>query len=1030
MQNRADDNPRPPSPTKKGLKGGKESIGNEATTDLGDDVASSSTVSRDTPSSHASLVSQSDHRERQEFIATSPHRGNLKVDLKSRPSDPFVPFSSPNLPRRTLSPPLRPQTAPNHHRKPKISASVVSQARPGERITQDDRSGLIGPPPQLAHFRTTPLKHIRKTWREKEGQYEVPPAFKHVGGSTKGAAPSEQPNPKGGLVSRVRRRSSGLPVDLIVLGNDAGDTNNVDTYNRYLSNIVHDVSSNKAQMALNVLATMGRHGVAPNSTTWSFVEQCSDIGKDDALEGSSRIEEETQPEKLTVYEDHSSTTASTHSDIPKSGRKRWKMEQDLSLLPPAFRASILAMLRLRGKGEPIREDDLLPLDSSKSTRKVRDMASPPISDGENSEKDLRDNSVQTLESSAHGKAQDVLPDTSFSSPARKDKRRQPPKVNDEPPTTRDDSAGSAPDAEHAVDKIRDETFAKHGIHRYMRPDGFGDASRTKLGITSKEKASVDESHANHDDLGVEGNNKLLMSIAKSDLPDKAKRAGDVLKGMKENNVKPNEVTRLLLERCSGVEPVQDFTEPIPLPPGDEDYVTPTGVVRKRVTFSDTIQTRIIRRRRSISAVERWDDPLTPPKRVSGMVDLAPGRFSTDLRDNRPSLPKRCDSMSSLMSAGSDTSIQSDRSDRTFESSEDGSSLDSPKANVPTFKLPFDESPKVNVAKTATGGKPPQIPNRSSATSEKSNASEVHTTPPRRPRLRRRTSISGTIEYRDAPLTPPRRVSAPLDFLVSGLHNKESGAKIAVSGRVNRFERFEDKMPFPSPKRQLPLETAAVCPKGQSKEESIQTTEVKIAQPTSVPLEAPLFKPGSDHGPPRPTKKGPPQLSNSDHCIPQPREATSSAGGGTVEPHTSSLDRHHHVVADHWRILNLPQKGRHKQNKFSKVSSDSFPPLPKPVGSRRAARLSRSSSLGTGKPNHPADHTDPQPSWVKIKAKETTPKGGAIKKGTSKGPKPTKLNAAAGSSTGGAEVDLNLKGVLDKKKSPQEQDAGASRRASR
>ena len=125
--------------------------------------------------------------------------------------------------------------------------------------------------------------------------------------------------------------------------------------------------------------------------------------------------------------------------------------------------------------------------------------------------------------------------------------------------------------------------------------------------------------------------KLLLKIAGSNLEDKASRAGKVLKRMKEKSVSIRRETVRLLEECLRIpelvrEPkpheVEVETELVEIPhePGNDEK-TPGAVIKKRVRFAETNSFRIIRRRRSIGFNERWDDPLTPPKRLAESVDL-------------------------------------------------------------------------------------------------------------------------------------------------------------------------------------------------------------------------------------------------------------------------------------------------------------------------------------------------------------------------------------------------------------------------
>jgi hypothetical protein len=340
-------------------------------------------------------------------------------------------------------------------------------------------------------------------------------------------------------------------------------------------------------------------------------------------------------------------------------------------------------------------------------------------------------------------------------------------------------------------------FLRHGEVQYMRPDGIW-SSPTRYWKEKPEIAidnyaillSLDSGLQNALDLA--SYNVLLRTIAESDLDDKAKRAGNVLKAMKEKGVEPSDTTRILLAQCSikyfqeGREMLKKNSNSIKATNSDDELSTPGGIVRKKVRFSDMNTTRIIRRRRSISAMEQGFDPLTPPKRVSEPVDLAPGRFSSGLRDNRPAYPRRRESMSS---------VRSDRRSEGSPSDNDGSYSSSSESEL--FRLPFmdeappqpkvvesrgtgimrapgrrggDDAPKVPSRGNDTpkppprraGGDTPKIPRRKE-TPRKSHFDPdlQRTAAPFRGKHKRRSSISG-IERRKDPLTPPRRFTSTID----------------------------------------------------------------------------------------------------------------------------------------------------------------------------------------------------------------------------------------------------------------------------
>jgi hypothetical protein len=396
----------------------------------------------------------------------------------------------------------------------------------------------------------------------------------------------------------------------------------------------------------------------------------------------------------------------------------------------------------------------------------------------------------------------------------------------------------------------DSAFKKHGVIQYMRPDGldFGNkrnyASRGKPSSAASDEAILQKKHPNRTSL--EHYNKRLEKIAKSSFPDKANRAGKVLKAMKADAVELNNTTRNLLAECTGIyrKPLEPKIHEV-----DVNFETveetviekrtqkPIQITRKKVRFSPINTTRIIRRRRSISSTERWDDPLTPPKKISLPLDLAMGRFSTGLpTDDRPSLPTRSNSMSSFMSNSSSSSGSDGNSDKRNPNSDELA-----EKNAYRFQLPFSDVSPITVTRkvlkgprrtdrNATkpytipqsappsqvdvellappeirgGSDPPSVPVRTSGGDDSSsdspeNSSETAkikedivssaigkpplpphysvplATPPQAVRkVQRRYSIGSTAERRaDNPLTPPRRVSAPLEIFLAQCSLRQS-----------------------------------------------------------------------------------------------------------------------------------------------------------------------------------------------------------------------------------------------------------------
>jgi hypothetical protein len=1029
-------------------------------------------------SGHGDETSQTAHgkearKQRQRHLEGTRSQSPSEYDVKPRPEEPFVSLTSPNFPRRSWSP-SRERT-----HQVKIRASIsASTSLESSRLTQwKEGSTEMGaplldrgkPPPQVKDFRTTPLKIIRKKWQEKEiTQSEPPPAFKKyaLGGTTAVNTDRRTSTPPSRKAS-----SSSLQVDFVPLNIETEDTSDVKTYNKRLESIAQSQSADKAQSALNVLATMSRNGVDPNESTWGLVEQCSDIGQQDESDEHLGIKPESV--QLSLYtadgqSENSNLAPAGEGVVAMGGQRRkksaWKMEQDLTLVPPAFRASLLAMLRKREENESrsISSGSVAVSNEDETTERSEQQGSESLSvhsdtdgSGDNVSPDKKsiskpahtlpkrqrpkeitttprkqkstwwreqqqqqqllsgadsledtsnvvgpfqsDEPSASIPNSEEGQmtdgesnetarrltttAQSARPESILLSPGPRLKNRwAPPKIKEETPAAAvvESNLQETTNTEVLGDPLH-ELYLKHGVPRYMRPDGYGEAAlktwRPKAGNT----VAIDpEPPIPQDVLDLERNNRSLLVIAESDFPDKAKKAGDVLKSMKANLIKPDEITRILLEKCSGFERIQPLPEP---PLDEEDFTTPTGLARKKVTFSETNQVRIIRRRRSISTTERWDDPLTPPKRTSALIDLADGRFSCEPRDDRPSLPRRSDSMSSLLSAGSDHSILSDRSnssDRTSTSSSSDASIpDSPPnaldpPSVPTFKLPFEDSPTA-LRKKPDGGLPPKPPRRS----EGDKAPDV---PPPRPPIRRRLSISGTREYRDAPLTPPRRVSAPLDFLVMKQRPKSpmilsrptsSNIPKALPRPAPRQPASKDlpKPPLPPPKnlpliepKRPPLPNKIPLPTHGS-----DLSRTKMVKLDSDPGIIPVVKYGSDHGPPRPVQhREVAGLSSSSHDA-----LGRTAKDEKYKPYSNTVDRHEHVMADAWSVVDLPDKARlhdarRNESSFARVKIENDTATPGVYAAETARRVTRRASIGTA-PSLPEESVLPEMESLKLKS---------------------------------------------------------------
>lgn len=608
------------------------------------------------------------------------------------------------------------------------------------------------------------------------------------------------------------------------------------------------------------------------------------------LENGSPFPPESRPGGIRIrpiLRTEQGRSAATSSDHDRRPKKPWNVEPDLALLPPAFRTIILSMARKNSPPEIAKPSPPPPTptvracsDPHASLRRDLENA-PSIAD----RKKLLNSHIKVHPEVVHHEVQN---------------EPQPP-------------------AKSAEEQRLAELYARHGVVMYMRPDGLGNAAKRKV---EEDDISVTAKLDDMDDPFNDENYELLLAeIMQCSLSDKANRAGKVLKRMKENSIPVSDNTLKLLIACTHVpEPEREpmphevAIEVVDVPPeDDENFRTPTQVQRKRVRFAETNSFRIIRRRRSIGSNERWDDPLTPPKRVSAPVDLAPARFSSGLRDNRPSLPRRSDSMSSLMSTSSHSSVSSHRSDSSGESEDDSSNG---KSNVDRFKLPFPGSPKIDrkaptsssqrtteasdsptkpVQKEGIGRrpspgrnnsldlpsyparrrskakpseflspKPPLAPGSTSAIVAISNVpplgSSMSIPPPVRRPIRRRRSISGTERRADTPLTPPRRVSAQSDLYSV----QDSLRQAAKSGGLSPKLYSVPQSPHPKKiaaekeaanKKSAILATKALHLVSDSISETHSLDEESPSTEKS-PLEAPKASPheGSDVVPTGPAKE--------------------------------------------------------------------------------------------------------------------------------------------------------------------------------
>lgn len=678
--------------------------------------------------------------------------------------------------------------------KKKQSLKIQPSGAPGEKDELVPDTNLRRKPPRVpASSDTEP---------EPSTKYSLPPP---PPASSRGSYVSPRTKRKEQMAEERNSRISELPINLIRISAD--DRGLVTTYNSLLKEIASSTQP-EVQKALNVLATMRHNGVSPDENTWKLIDLCCEVPAEGSAAALGRGTRSETTERLSLYSDPSSGDVDQSSEYGL--RKSWKMDQDLAKLPPAFRSSILAMLEKGGNSLELKRAQ----DEENHRTKERDtglMANAAPRTGDETTKPeisqdtpvpIAPNQNETLRHEPLNCGPSVANRKKFWLP------KEEVNVVEEV-----EKLYSAQTAATKTENNRNEIFAAHGVVQYMRPDGrMGTQIRLKSS-DDNDSCSVDvaEDIAKIDTSDLESYNELLRTIAGSRLPDRANRAGKVLKTMKANSVAPDVLTRDLLEVCSLIEEPSVHAEEIEVEKvkdtvDEEKHAIP---MKKKVRFAEVNSFRIIRRRRSISSIERWDDPLTPPKRITKHLDLAPGRFSSGLRDDRPSIPRRSNSGSSLMSGSSaGTGTISDTEGRQRRST---------RGETERFRLPFvDESPD-NAAsqkgiavlrmprrvgsdarnalrppqriggetptapqrKTNTDSPPPPPPPDSPVIASPTLGSPVVSTLPLRRRMKRRSSIAGTERRADMPLTPPRRVSAPLEMFLmqsSQKNNKDLETK--------------------------------------------------------------------------------------------------------------------------------------------------------------------------------------------------------------------------------------------------------------
>ncbi len=793
----------------------------------------------------------------------------------------------------------------------------------------------------------------------------------------KSNSPRSRKSTKGRLSKLLKSEvASGLSVTFIDFNLFDGDKAIVATYNKILESIA--LSDNpEAQRGLDVLATMEQNGVAPNDRTWELLNLCSKIDDEHAdeeehddifnSEGEMRTAavkiddvtsegpEHRQMEKLSLYSHEGHDTTLFHEN---STRKPWIMKQDLSLLPPAFRSSIVAMLRRKNqKGvsdgtTALVEHNSMVATSRNSLPQVHTRAT----------KDRVPSPCNVMPSVADRKKIFLLSNDSKSVQVDSDISLQNATMESAP--VRHESEDD--------DKKFSSLFAQHGVVKYMRPDGHGKAPLRKAKVDGK------SSHYDEDDCfsdTLEDTDKssdittyttMLASIANSDFHDKANQAGKVLRKMKNLGMLMDEKTRELLQACAQITEAPTRLKPHEMefmeepeadpPPFHATLTAPTQVVTmKRVRFAERDSFRFIQRRRSIGSNERWDDPLTPPKRIQDPVDLAPGRFSSGLRDDRPAPPRRSNSMSSLLSASSHSARSSDKSSSSSESAD--SIFDDEPLSDDRFKLPFADSPEiverkkaVCTSKSRNANKIPQLPVVSatpSRTATRKTASSlgmpsvpirssskdqdifisptqlplnllssedepispnplvltlpvddsiVYRTPPSVRKPMRRRSISGTERRADFPLTPPRRVSAPLEIFI---------AQEALKAKKARETKEEIKMIGSS--SVLPLGTPFAA-------DDLEAASLHPNDPTSLRLDGENDNFSKEKRRSTSTKSitdDPVRLASLLANVNRAKAVDKKARTAGRSSKASSLVRHGEKMPEHWKLLKFRDEFRTK-----------------------------------------------------------------------------------------------------------------------
>jgi hypothetical protein len=424
----------------------------------------------------------------------------------------------------------------------------------------------------------------------------------------------------------MEKNSTSLPINFLSLEEGTRGASDIVTYNALLQEIASSSHPDEAQRALNVLATMKRNRVNPNGGTWRLIDQCSDIPQDDTDAGSRNKKESDEmkkEEKLSLY---------SESGISNSGQSigsvsNWKMDQDWSQLPPAFRSSLLAMLAKKQGFVQASQSNF----STKNTPSISDIPPEvPVADSmeySSLHKDLT--SVDDSSVLAKLSASDLLPRPAL-----------------------------------ALDTLQ-----------YSSRDGKKQLVKDGEFLVSKASSLVGPESID--------NREVAPSV---DSMKKTERKAEPKSILRNATIPPPPAN----DFQEGREMVKKQLNSIKAAKSDDELNTPTGIVRKKVRFSGMNTTRIIRRRRSISATEGGADPLTPPKRISKPVALASGRFASGLRDDQPTPPRR--------SKGSLT-----RSEDRPSDSYAGSFSSSSKSDL--FRLPFMEetSPQPRVVESRRNG---------------------------------------------------------------------------------------------------------------------------------------------------------------------------------------------------------------------------------------------------------------------------------------------------------------------------------------